>query len=236
MGRIHPGEGHFGMAINRRHDVTLVSSPVANNRIKAEEKTRDRLPLEFGDLPSCARPDALPIHPGLLQRRIVQTCPLDDALDLPCGKRVVIGVLLLIDREEFHLAVAEVFLPKEDDSRVLAWRVFPTSSAVRFPRLVFEATQKIFLETGKPLVKRLAGDAEMPGGERSVPPILFPENNPFEADACGAGEPLQFSDLPPPLVLLPEPVPTSEIPWFEGDPQPALPSLLARQGCYHDWS
>lgn len=143
-------------------------------------------------------------------------------------------MLSAIEREELHLAVAQVFLPEQDDPSVLARRVFPTSPAVRRPGLLFKSSQEILLETGKPFVEGLAGNAEVPGGEGHVFVIFLPENDPFEAAARAPGKPLQPCDSPPAVVLLPEPVPPRKIPRLERRPEPALLPLLPRQNCCHE--
>lgn len=70
--RVHPRERDLGVPVDCGQDIALVSLRVAHDGVDAKEEAGDGLPLEFGDLPSRARADALPVHPGLLRRSVIQ--------------------------------------------------------------------------------------------------------------------------------------------------------------------
>lgn len=96
--------------------------------------------------------------------------------------------------------------------------MFALPLAVRRSGLVLKASQEIFFQTRQPFVEGLPGDAEMPGRERCLLAVLFPEDDPFEAPAGREGEPLQLSDFPPSVVLVSQFVLAGEIPGFEPEP------------------
>jgi hypothetical protein len=137
MRRIHPGKGHFGVAINRRENIPLLSLPVFYDGIQAKQKPRHRLSLKFRDLLPAAGNTALPVNPGLFCRLIVQAAGLNNALNSPSGYAAVIRVPRSVYCEEFHFAVAQMLSPQEYDVFVLARRVLARSSAARGPGSVF---------------------------------------------------------------------------------------------------
>lgn len=206
MRGIHTGKGHLGVAIDGGEDIAFLAAPVAYDGVDTEQESRNGLPLEFGDLLAGPAPGPFPIGPRNFGRFIVQARRLDDALDLPCGDRLI-RIFGAIELEELHLAVAEVVAPQRDHFFVAEGGIRAESPAPGRPGPFFEAADEILFEPREPVIEGFAGDPEMAGGERHVLAVLLPEDDPFEAAACGTGEMLQFRDSAPAAVLVAEPVP-----------------------------
>ena len=72
VGRVHPRKGDFDMPVDGSKNIPRASPCVADDGVEAEEKARDRLPLEFGDLPARPREASFPVGPSLFLRMVVQ--------------------------------------------------------------------------------------------------------------------------------------------------------------------
>lgn len=83
VARVHPGKGHLGMPVNSGQNEALLSLPVFDNGIQAEEKAREGLAFEFGDLLPSMGQAPFSIDSGLFCGVVVETTGLNDALDFP---------------------------------------------------------------------------------------------------------------------------------------------------------
>ncbi len=72
MRGIHPGESDLRVPVNSGHNVAFLALPMPHDRVDAQEESRDRLPLQFGDLFARTSANTFPIDPGLFCRFVIQ--------------------------------------------------------------------------------------------------------------------------------------------------------------------
>lgn len=217
---VHPGKSYLGVPVNGCQDVPFLAAAVFDDSIKAQEKAGARLALQFRDLPSGFGSSSFSVNSSLFSRFIVQTGGLNNALNLPGGNSTILGIFPVIYIQELHLAIAQILLPQGDHIGILPGSVFPFPHAMRSPRSVDEAFQKILVKPVPPFVEGLPGDAEMAAGQRRVFMVLLVENHPFQAASGGPGETEQQSHPPPSVVAIPKLVAAVKISSLERRPKP----------------
>lgn len=133
---VHPGKSYLGVPVNGGQDVSFLAAAVFDDSIKAQEKARTRIALQFRNLPSRFGSGSFAVNSRLFSRFIVQTGGFNNALNLPGGNSTIFGIFPVIDIEELHLAIAQVLLPQGNHIGILPGSVFSSPYAMRSPGLV----------------------------------------------------------------------------------------------------
>lgn len=234
VGFVHPSKSNLGMPVNGSEDIPLLSLPVSDHSIQAEQEPRERFSLQFRDFLPGSTPCAFLIDSGLFWRVVVQAGSFDDALNLPGRHSSVSGVFLPVELQQFHLAIAQVRLPQLYDIVVLTGGVRTGSHTHRSPGFVFQPFQEVFLEPSHPLVEGLPANAKVPGSERGILSVLLVENHPFKAASGSPGQAEELCHFSPAVVAGPEFVFAMEVLGISEGEQPTL--LLFIDGQRHRYA